>query len=142
MNLSKEKALAQIEKLKAYIQGLEGEWKPEMNEEYFYAYSDGFIDSKKYRDDSDDLYRLSIGNIFKTEKQAEQYKLRLQAMKPKFLPKMNERYWSVGDTSGEPFSRTWRGYLDDRLCYFDGTTFKTEQEALDWYATYKSAFEV
>jgi hypothetical protein len=62
-------------------------------------------------------------------------------MKPKFLPKEGESYWAIDD-GGDPFKTVWENEFIDRKLYYEGQTFKTEQEALDWYATYKSAFEV
>lgn len=65
--------------------------------------------------------------------------MRLIAMKPKYLPKKGERYWTVGQ---HPISNKWDNDFVDKLNYYPGLTFKTEQEAQEWFDTYGKYFEV
>lgn len=52
-------------------------WRAEDDEHYWYVDNDGCIMSSVDIDDDDDKYNYSIGNYFKTQKQAEEYKKKL-----------------------------------------------------------------
>lgn len=140
--MTKDEALQKIAELKAYVEGLEkGAWQPVKGEDYFYADSYGDVEESWWNDDRNDKFRLSVGNVYKTLKQAEQYKRRLQAMKPKYLPKMNEKYWGIS-IRGDAISCKWENDIADRFNYYAGTTFKTKQEAQAWWKEYKDVFEI
>lgn len=86
MNKSKEELLSELEKLKAefhtleekikaYEEGLNSQntrqWIPEKEEMYWCMDNNGWAFSSPWEDHTLDKDRLEIGNVFKTEKEAE-----------------------------------------------------------------------
>lgn len=71
----------QLEKLKKEVNSPEFEGikkgvrqKPKKDENYFFLGGDGGIYPETYLGDGIDLFRFNIGNCFKTEQEAEEYK--------------------------------------------------------------------
>ena len=119
-------------------------WKPEYGDCYWYVTHRGGVIEEDFCGDDIDSYNLSIGNCFETREQAKKYKLRLESMKPKYLPQLNQGYWFV-DTfkdghavNGGP----WRDDEIDQERYLLGRTFQTELEAQDWITNYAKAWEI
>lgn len=96
--MNKQEMIKQIDELKQKVEELEkevnspefdevkkgGRWKPENNEHYYYIDSYGVICIDCWFDNFEDLFRFNIGNCFKTEQKAEEYKENLltkQALK-------------------------------------------------------------
>lgn len=83
-----EKQLAEV---KEQVNSIEFEgikkgrrWKPEINENYYYLISDGFVSFGPWKNDMTDMFKFDIGNCFKTEQEAEEFKENLltkQALK-------------------------------------------------------------
>lgn len=86
--MNKQEILEQIDELKQKIEQIEKEVKsnkdeeakkgvrqmPEYEEKYFFVDSCGNIDYKFWKETETDLFRFNIGNCFKTEQEAEDYK--------------------------------------------------------------------
>jgi hypothetical protein len=53
-------------------------WQPEMDEQYYLITSAGAIDTEMWYGTVEDNFRLSVGNCFQTEAQAEQYRENLK----------------------------------------------------------------
>lgn len=56
----------------------EYKWIPEVKEEYFYIATAGDVQIGKWCEDTFNHFRLSVGNVHKTRKEAEEYKQRWQ----------------------------------------------------------------
>lgn len=59
------------------LEEIDGEWKPRMTGLYFYITSKGEVGWSFWENLPRDLYRLSIGNVHRTEKLAKAYKASL-----------------------------------------------------------------
>lgn len=63
----------QIKELQAQLaEPVNKRWKPNFDEYYCLIYGDGSIGEKVYHNDKIDSFHYSIGNVFKTEEEAEQ----------------------------------------------------------------------
>lgn len=140
--MTKSDAIKKIEELQAYIECLDAKqnWEPGEDETYYFVDFDGFVDSQHNYGENDDKWNIKTGNCFKTEQEAENYKMRLIAMKPKYLPKEGEEYWTLVNPGTR--SLTWDNDFTDKTRYYSGMTFKTKQEAQEWLDTYGKYFEV
>lgn len=86
--MKKEKIIEQIEELKQKIEELEREvnspelegikksvrWQPIFGQRYFYLDDNGVIRCVEWQYDDEDKFHFNIGNCFKTEQEAEEYK--------------------------------------------------------------------
>lgn len=96
--MNKQQILEQIDELKQKIEELEKEvksnkdegikkgvrWQPILGKKYFYLDDRGTIRCVEWQYDDEDIFRFNIGNCFKTEQEAEEYKENLltkQALK-------------------------------------------------------------
>ena len=96
--MNKQQILEQIDELKQKIEELEKEvnspesegikkgvrWRPILDKKYFYLDDRGTIRCVEWQYDDEDIFRFNIGNCFKTEQEAEEYKENLltkQALK-------------------------------------------------------------
>jgi hypothetical protein len=81
--LSKKEALAKIEELKSYVEGLDTNklWEPAKDDEYWYidTENDICLDSNNLWDE--DLARIEVGNAFETEEEAKRTLERLKFMR-------------------------------------------------------------
>ena len=139
--MTKADAISKIEELQAYIEGLDtnSNWEPGLREDYWCVDCRGEVKLTDNNDLAYDHWNIKSGNCFRTEEEAENYKMRLIAMKPKYLPKEDEEYWTVCQ---HPVSNKWDNDFVDKLNYYPGITFKTEKEAQEWIDTYGKYFEV
>ena len=93
-----EEIKALQEQLDAMPEGIN--YKPEMGEEYFYAHSDGEVDSSTWVDDEFDKGRYACGNCYPTREAAERIvrnrqtlvKLREFAFVPDFRDENQAKY--------------------------------------------------
>lgn len=65
-------------KQKEIEESLRERWKPEYNETYYFIASDRDICHVHWRNDEVDNWRYLIGNIFKTEQEAEEHKKKIE----------------------------------------------------------------
>lgn len=86
--MKKEKIIEQIDELKQKIEQLENEvnspefegieksvrWQPQFGDKYFYLSGRGFVQSSAWTKHEYDFQRFNLGNCFKTEQEAEEYK--------------------------------------------------------------------
>ena len=120
---------------------------PQLGQEYWYVDEYGEVEVGWYKKNNNvaDNY-VSIGNCFKTREEAEKYKLRLESMKPKYLPKKGENYFSASPHlySGQIVIRKleWRNDSVDQDQYLLGRTFKTYEQALEWINKYQDAWRL
>ena len=67
-----EKIKAQIAELEKKLEAVDaGYWVPENRQKYHYVANDGDVDCSSWYGDAFDLGCLEIGNVFKTEEEAE-----------------------------------------------------------------------
>lgn len=139
--MNKQQILKQIDELKQKIEILEKEvnspefegikkgvrWKPKRRDEYFYLDSNGFVQISAWTKHEFDFQRFDLGNCFKTEQEAEEYKENLltkQALKDLALelndgveicwkdenqPKFYINYYSLSKALSQDFSKTIQG---------------------------------
>lgn len=111
-------------------------WKPERNEKYYYIGIKGEILGPNWWDGSYfENYILSVGNCFRTYKEAEEYKelIMPEAKKPveQWIPKEGELFFSVLSTGMLCQGRLGDGVVTttERLHVKFGNCFKTISEA-------------
>lgn len=138
--MTKSDAIKKIEELQAYIEGLDTNWEPNTGEKYWCVDDIGGVRLTENNVLAYDRWNIERGNCFRTQKEAENYKMRLIAMKPKYLPKEGEKYWTLVNPGTR--SLTWDNDFTDKTRYYSGMTFKTQQEAQEWLDTYGKYFEV
>jgi len=114
-NIDKRKArvfdiIEQKKELQAIIDKPEGRWKPKRMERYYLVQSDGNICGSMWYDDSEvDLWRYNQNNCFKTKKEAEQHKKKLEILakyreNSRPFKKEKDNYYSFYDTIKEKMS--------------------------------------
>ena len=119
---------------------------PQAGKEYWCLDEDG--EGQRTRNDlaQGDRYRISIGNCFRNVGDMEKYKLRLESMKPKYLPKEGDDYFCTYPYSygGEMTIRQaeWRNDDIDQDQYLLGRSFKTYEQALEWINKYQDAWRL
>lgn len=113
-------------------QELDGEIK--VGDEYWYVGNNGEIYIDDYTDYKLDKNRIKFGNAFRTKKQAEYHKLRLESLAVKQTAKKGEvfYYWDFEDKEAYE-GYEWDTYLMERK-------FKTEAEAEEWSRKYDKAW--
>jgi hypothetical protein len=74
MNITKQEALEQIERLKQFIEEQDKPkvWKPEEGEKYYFVHRDGSVLYYGWKGDEIDINYYSMGNCYKTRAEAEQ----------------------------------------------------------------------
>ncbi len=70
----------EIAKVKEELKDKEGIWRPKDDVRYWFVNTFGDVDWNKWTNDDIDKFRLSQGNVFKTEKEAEQHQAHLKAV--------------------------------------------------------------
>lgn len=140
--MTKADAIKKIEELQAYIEGLDtnSNWEPGLREDYWCVDCRGEVKLTDNNDLAYDHWNIKIGNCFRTKEEAENYKMRIIAMKPRYLPKEGEEYWTPGNCIIHRL--IWNNDLADSFNYYTGTTFKTEKEVQEWFNTHSKYFEV
>lgn len=63
-----------------WFEEIDSRWKPEISFSYNYINSYGEIDVTYWRNDETDLGRYNLGNVFKSEKEAEQARDKVKAL--------------------------------------------------------------
>jgi hypothetical protein len=132
------------------ISGLDGNisrFKPESGERYWCVKTNGDVGYYDWDDNwhdvsqSFDVCAFKIGNIFKTKKEAEMRKLRLESMANRWRPEKYGTYYHYDFQDGLVRETT---YCDgfDMLQFFIGNTHKTKEEAKDWGKKYAEAWEM
>lgn len=138
-------AKEKIKELKSLIESLEkeeegGVWVPEEGDEYWVVENAGVITWHSWDNDEIDQDYLSVGNVFKTEEEAQMHKLRLQSMAQRGkMPKQGEEIWCWEFILGRPTSWTFSGrFVAD---YWIGNVKKTKEECEAWYEKFGKAWE-
>lgn len=132
--MTKTEALEKIEELKKFIEQEEdGAWKPEIDDEYWYVSSSGNISQEIWDDVEFDNRCLEMGNVFKTEEEAQAHKMRLMSMaKRGKMPEEGDAhwYWSIG--ANKALSDCWNFHSVDYAYYWIGNIHKTKEAAEKW----------
>lgn len=76
-----------------FIEEVNGKWKPKHGDRYFYLDTIGEFSVCRWQGDEVDLYRLSIGNVHRTEEEAIKYRDRLIAL-----------HSTIGDSLNRPIT--------------------------------------
>ena len=91
-------------------------WKPERGQIYYYIASSGDIFHETWNEGYDDLLRFAIGNVFKTEKEAEFEFERLKVIAElREFAEPENRVWNGLDYHCSIFYNYNRGGLDIQL---------------------------
>lgn len=80
---------------------MEKQWRPKIDEEYYYIDDEGIVDSCENMGDEIDKHFIKIGNCFKTEKE-----VKFELEKINFLAEMKEDF--------EPWKCDWKNSDNDR----------------------------
>ena len=118
---------------------------PQLGQDYLYLDDSGDSRIGVNNEIHKDAYRVSIGNCFTSEKELEKYKLRLESMKPKYLPKVGDEFYGISylpDESMIPARSVRRGGYLISPVYLLGRTFKTKSEAQEWINKYQDAWRL
>lgn len=91
------------------------EW-PKGGDEYYFAIA-GEVTDGEWDGGKLDIDRLAMGNCWRTEEEADAYKLRVESLKPKFLPKEGEKYWSIYSDWVDVTRCVWEYDNIDRVSY-------------------------
>lgn len=134
----------QIDALQKQLDEMKDEF-PGFDDEYWYVVSDALanhpepICTEHWMNNGIDRSRLEMGNLFATKAEAERYKLRLESMAVKWMPKSDETYYAINNGIVS-HTAEWDGDSFDHNCYNLGRTFKTEEDAELWLKKYKEAW--
>lgn len=114
-------------------------WKPKIGEDYFILNRDGEINKWRYISHSSDDYAYQTGNCFKTQKEAELHKLRLESMANRWRPEKGEKFYYYCGSAVQirPYKHTC-----DYESYWIGNCHKTEEDARKWCKKYGEAFGI
>ena len=101
-------------------------WKPEMNQEYYFVDSDGFVFCNRWDDCSIDHGRFEIGNIFQTEEEAKKSVEKLKTWK-----RLKDSGLKFKDWNKSNYDRTFciNAEIENDVAAFD--FFKDLRIALD-----------
>lgn len=149
--MTKKDALKKIKELQTFIEDCDkeedGQWFPKINEIFYFLDSNGNVEFVKNLSNENKyaFHAQKIGNLFKSEAEAEQHKLRLQSMASKpFLPKMGEEYWYIwaDDDGFQSDTHFWdKDYVDQEF-YLLGRIRRTEEECQSWIDTYAESWKI
>jgi len=132
----------QIARINAKLEGAE-EW-PKEGDEYWCVTASGVLLNHAWENDARDREARSMGNVFKTEAEAELHKLRLQSMAQRWRPGDGGRYWYAQREGRFERAATFdpQLYVVDKTNYWIGNCHPTEAAAREWYSKFGKAFEV
>lgn len=139
--MTKIEALEKIEELKKFIEQEDLVWKPEAGEDYLVVHPEGNTGRSSWCNDSYDKGRLEMGNVFKTEEEAQAHKMRLLSMAQRGKPpEKDERYWfCVSDGTAQ--TSTWAGWTTEYALYWIGNIHKTKEAAEKWGKEFAQYFK-
>jgi len=141
--MNKIEALEKIEELKKFIENEEKRFMPVIGGKYYYLNAEGDILTKTYTDEDFDKNCYVMGNMFRTEKEAELHNLRLISMANKYLPKVGEEYFFYNIGVMEVHSNRFdRNDVEDFGNYHIGNCHDKEKQAEEWGRTKSKAFEI
>ena len=143
--MNKIEALKKIEELKKFIENEEKQerFMPVIGGKYYYLSLGGDILTETYTDEDFDKNCYVMGNMFRTEKGAELYILRLISMVNKWLPEVGEEYFYYDHEDGKVYSEHFDSNdVGDIGIYHIGNCHQTRKQAEEWGRTKSKAFEI
>lgn len=116
-----------------------GRWVPESQNLYYSVLANGSVSREKWNDGSDDDARYQIGNVYRTEQEAQDEVKRRESIAKAWWPEFGEPCWM------------WRSYsgvlkIDEYIdaftadCYI-GACHKTKEACEQWGKEYGHLFD-
>lgn len=117
-------------------------WKPEYGEGYWYYIIDGNIISDHWEGTMLDNKMYSVGNIFRTEKEAKAEVMRMKSRAGRwdFVPKKGNSYWCYEFYYKEVKNYSWNNDTVDYAIWNMGNCHRSEADANKWGETYAQYF--
>lgn len=117
-------------------------WKPEYGEGYWYYIIDGNIISDHWEGTMLDNKMYSVGNIFRTEKEAKAEVMRMKSRAGRwdFVPTSTKSYyvWNIEDE--KVYENSHRGDTYDTALWNIGNCHRSREDAEKWGETYAKYF--
>ena len=115
------------------------EW-PQNGNDYWFIQSGSNAEKSQWINDWIDQGRKEMGNVFRTEQEVKNYRLRLQSMVHRWKPRWGDKYFTW---SRDGFSEMYTSInsSSDWNTYYLGRCFKTEKEAIAHRDLYKAAWD-
>ena len=119
-----EKQIAEIKKQLKEKEESDKKWKPDINEIYYYITDAGSHIFTRNCEFGEDVYRIHVGNCFKTEEEAKEYKKKIE-FQTKFRNYVKEHSEKID----------WSN--NDQYKYYLYYNYGNDKIEINWYFTFK-----